>query len=164
MLLAIDSQEVDTKVGQWFAGQRDIQGCGLALDGKTLCGSRDGVNSRPVHLLAAIIHGSGEVVAQTRVDGKTNEITRVAPLLENLDISGAVVTGDALLTQREIARHLFEDKHADYVFTVKDNQPTLRQDILDLFALQEDDAKRRQQACKTPPKTEAFPPSVRDDR
>ena len=82
-----------------------------------------------MHLLAAVVHGSGQVVAQTRVDGKTNEITRVAPLLSELDIQGSVVTADALLTQREIARHLVQDKGADYVFTVKDNQPTLRADI-----------------------------------
>ena len=60
---------------------------------------------------------------------KTNEITRVEPLFAGLDIAGTVVTGDALLTQRAIARHLVEDKKADYCFTVKDNQETLRGDI-----------------------------------
>ena len=54
-----------------------------------------------------------------------------------MDIKGKVVTADALLTQKEIARHLVEDKGADYVFVAKDNQPTLRQDIetLNLDAL-----------------------------
>jgi len=100
-----------------------------------------------------------------RVDAKTNEITRVAPLLGELDIRGAVVTADALLTQREIARHIVEDKHADYVFPVKDNQPTLRKDISDLFASQEEEAKRLQRARgDAPPETEAFPPSARDRR
>lgn len=128
VLLSLDTQQVDTKLGQWFAGSEQLAGRALALDGKTLRGSREGKQAG-VHLLAAVVHGSGQVVAQTRVDGKTNEITRVAPLLSELDIRGSVVTGDALLTQREIARHLVEDKGADYVFTVKDNQPTLRADI-----------------------------------
>jgi predicted transposase YbfD/YdcC len=63
------------------------------------------------------------------VDAKTNEIARVEPLSKDLDIKGAVVTADALLTQKEIARHVVQDKGADYAFTVKDNRPTLRQDI-----------------------------------
>jgi hypothetical protein len=128
VLLSVDAQQVDTKLGQWFASLQQLTGSALALDGKTLRGSREG-NQAGMHLLAAVVHGSGQVVAQTRVDGKTNEITRVAPLLSELDIQGSVVTADALLTQREIARHLVQDKGADYVFTVKDNQPTLRADI-----------------------------------
>lgn len=162
VLQAIDAQEVDTKVGQWLSGLHPLQGQALALDGKTLRGSSDGEDGRTLHLLAAVVHGSGEVVAQTRVDRKTNEITRVAPLLEELDISGAVVTADALLTQQKIARHIVEDKHADYVFTVKDNQPTLRKDIADLFAAEKEEAQRRHQVDGTPLKTEAFPPSERD--
>lgn len=164
VLLVVDAQEIDTKVGQWLAGLRQPRGRALALDGKTLRGSRDGEAGGAVHLLAAVLHGSGEVVAQTRVDTKTNEITRVAPLLGDLDIRGAVVTTDALLTQREIARHLVKDKQADYVFTVKDNQPTLRKDIYDLFASQEEDAKRLQRARGDAPGTEPFPPSAPDGR
>lgn len=161
VLKSIDTQQLDSKVGQWLAELCPLPGQALALDGKTLRGSRDG-NGRAVHLLAAVVHGSGEVVAQTHVDSKTNEITRVEPLLRELDISGAVVTTDALLTQRAIARHIVEDKKADYVFTVKDNQAELRKDIADLFTLQEQDAKRLQRAGKQSPSTEAFPPSARD--
>jgi predicted transposase YbfD/YdcC len=161
---SIDVQELDRRTGTWFAEQERLQaGTGLALDGKTVRGSGDGEKAA-LHLLSAIVHGSGAVVAQVAVDSKTNEITRVEPLLENLDIQGVVVTGDALLTQRKIARHLVEDKHADYVFTAKDNQPTLRKDIADLFNAEEQEAQRRQQAKKKPPETEAFPPSAPDRR
>ena len=128
VLQSVNVQQTDNTLGQWFANTQQLAGRALALDGKTLRGSRDG-DQAGVHLLAAVVHGSGEVVAQTRVDRKTNEITRVAPLLRDLDIRGTVITGDALLTQRELARHLVEDKQADYVFTAKDNQPTLRADI-----------------------------------
>jgi predicted transposase YbfD/YdcC len=49
-----------------------------------------------------------------------------------LNLKGAVVTADSLHTQKETARYLVEEKKADYVFTVKDNQPTLRKDIQQL--------------------------------
>jgi predicted transposase YbfD/YdcC len=66
------------------------------------------------------------------VDTKTNEITQVQPLFDQINIEGAVVTADALLTQRAIAEYLVTQKNADYVFTVKGNQPTLQDDIRDL--------------------------------
>jgi len=160
----IDVVDIDRRTGSWVVEQQRLQaGAGLAMDGKTVRGSRD-AGKTALHLLSAIVHGSSTVVAQVAVDAKTNEITQVEPLLSGLDIQGVVVTADALLTQREIARHLVEDKHADYVFTAKDNQPTLRKDIADLFATQEQAAKRRQQRRKQPPAAEAFPPSAPDRR
>jgi predicted transposase YbfD/YdcC len=69
------------------------------------------------------------VVAQQAIATKSNEIPAVRPLLATLDIAGMVVTADALHTQTDTATFLVEDKHADYLFTVKDNQPTLRRDI-----------------------------------
>lgn len=158
VLLALDIEQYDAVMGGWIARIRELPGCGLALDGKTLRGSGDGPDGKPVHLLAAVVHNSGEVVAQTRVDRKTNEITRVAPLLDQLDITGTVVTADALLTQREIARYLVEDKHADYVLTVKDNQPSLRQDIEDFFAAEAEEAPRRRRGNPQSASGDPFPP------
>ena len=66
------------------------------------------------------------------MDEKTNEITQVKPLFDTLNIQGAVVTDDALLTQKKTAEYLVKKKKADYVFTVKGNQQTLRDDICDL--------------------------------
>jgi hypothetical protein len=143
VLHAVDAQEIDRRTGAWVK-QQVRAGDALAMDGKTLRGSGDG-DELPTHLLSAVMHGSGAVVSQVDVDRKTNEITRVEPLLADLDIAGKAVTADALLTQREIARYLVEDKKADYVFTVKDNQPTLRQDIESLHL-------------------DAFPPSAHDDQ
>jgi len=85
-----------------------------------------------LHLLSAVMHKEGIIVAQHPVDEKTNEIKEVKPLIEKLDLRGAVITADALLTQREFATHLVETKGADYVFTVKGNQPTLLQDLQDM--------------------------------
>jgi predicted transposase YbfD/YdcC len=97
----------------------------IALDGKTVRGARTKDGTAP-HLLAAMICGARAVIAQRDVDIKTNEITQVKPLLEEVDITGALVTADALHVQKETARYLVEDKGADYLFTaVKDNQPSL---------------------------------------
>jgi predicted transposase YbfD/YdcC len=88
-------------------------------------GARSGDDKAP-HLLAAMVCGARAVLAQKDVDAKTNEITQVRPLLGDVDIAGALVTADALHVQKETARYLVEDKHADYLFTaVKDNQPSV---------------------------------------
>jgi hypothetical protein len=160
VLSSLDVKEVDRQLGKWVAEQQTlIKGTGLAIDGKTLRGSGDG-KTPAIHLLSAIVHGSGTVVAQIKVESHTNEIPNVIPMLEDVEMAGTVVTADALLTQREIAKHLVEEKDADYVLIVKNNQPTLRKDIEDCFAIAEQDAKSRQPAFPLkPPAMEAFPPS-----
>ncbi|MCG5220577.1 ISAs1 family transposase [Streptosporangium sp. KLBMP 9127] len=94
------------------------------MDGKALRGARLAPGAT-VHLLAALDHTSGLVLAQTDVDGKTNEITRFQPLLEGIDLDGCVITADALHTQRDHATFRVEQKNAHYVLIVKKNQPTL---------------------------------------
>lgn len=76
---------------------------------------------------------------------QTNEIKIAAPLLAPLDIDGVVITADALLTQREFARHLVEDRHAHYHFTVKANQKTLLEDVRYFF----EQSKSAADACET---------------
>lgn len=124
----IDVEEFDRKIGMWLQRLQSLTGKAIAMDGKTLRGSGDGEES-PKHLLSAVVHKEGIVIAQKDVSEKTNEITRVKPLFKGLDIERSVVTGDALLTQREIARHIVEEKKADYLFTVKGNQQELLEDI-----------------------------------
>jgi hypothetical protein len=131
VLQRIDTEEFDEKLGQWLLGQQVLTGKAIAMDGKTLCGSRD-AEGAPVHLLSAVVHKEGIVIAQKHVDEKTNEITRVQPLLDPLNLEGAVVTADALLTQKDLAHYIVDKKKADYVFAVKGNQQTLLEDIRDL--------------------------------
>lgn len=64
---------------------------------------------------------------------QTNEIKTAIPLLEAIDIQGKTITADALLTQRELARYLVEDRHAHYHFTVKGNQKKLLEDTAFYF-------------------------------
>lgn len=96
----------------------------LVVDGKTIRGARAG-DGRAVHVLAAMLAGSRTVIAQREIAAKTNEITTFAPLLAEQDLSGVLVSADALHTQRAHARFLVEDKNADYLLVVKDNQPGL---------------------------------------
>jgi predicted transposase YbfD/YdcC len=120
----VDGDALDVAIGAWLAGQDDAPAA-IAVDGKTLRGTCDATGQGGVHLLAAMTHDSGIVVAQREVDGKTNEITCFQPLLSTMDMAGVVVTADALHTQRAHARHLVEELGADYVLTVKENQPIL---------------------------------------
>ena len=77
-----------------------------------------------MHLLAAFDTGTGGVLGQTVVDGKTNEISAFGPLLDRLDITGTLITADALHTQRAHVDYLV-GRCAHYLLTVKANQPTL---------------------------------------
>ena len=101
------------------------------MDGKSLRGGHD-AGQRAPHLLSAILHQEAVVVGQINVGEKTNEIPQLPQLLDPLPLEGAVVTADAMHTQQNTARYVVEEKKADYLFVVKDNQPTLRQDIADL--------------------------------
>jgi predicted transposase YbfD/YdcC len=131
VLARVDGDAVDATVGAWLAdrlrppGHRRV----LAVDGKTLRGSaRDG---HQVHLLAALDHHDRAVLAQRDVPAATNEIALFAPLLAGLDLAGAVVTADAMHTQRDHASFLV-DRGADYLLVVKANQPTLHAQLAGL--------------------------------
>ena len=130
-LQAVDAHALDTAVSQWLITQAPVAGNAIALDGKTARGSTS-KEGKQTHLVTAFLHREGIVIAQQAVATKSNEITAVRPLLENIDITGCVITADAMHTQKDTARFIVEEKHADYLFTVKDNQPTLRQDIENL--------------------------------
>jgi hypothetical protein len=103
----------------------------VAVDGKTLRGS--GHHPSPqVHLLAAMDHTSRAVLAQADVDGTTNEIPQFQPLLDGVELSGAVTTADALHTQHTHADWLVGVKHAAHLLLVKANQPTLHHQLATL--------------------------------
>jgi predicted transposase YbfD/YdcC len=105
----------------------------VALDGKTLRGSKK-QGAPGTHLLSALAHQVGVTLTQHAVDDKTNEITAVETVLEQLVLEGRIVTMDALLTQRHVAQTIV-DKGGDYVMIVKENQPQLRADIELVFTL-----------------------------
>jgi len=131
VLQRLDADRLDVQIGRWLAAQHPLAGRGLAVDGKTVRGAHDGHRSAP-HLLSAILHQEAVVLGQVAVEEKTNEIPKLPELLDPLPLQGAVVTADALHTQQNTARYLVETKQADYLFIVKDNQSSLRQDIAEL--------------------------------
>jgi predicted transposase YbfD/YdcC len=104
----------------------------VAIDGKTLRGTIPAGQTRGVHLVAAYLPEQGVVLAQLQVDTKENEIVVVPTLLAQLDLHGVVVVGDAMQTQRAVSAQVVE-AGGDYLWFVKDNQPTLLAQITELF-------------------------------
>jgi len=137
VLQAVDAETLDKVVSAWLIARCAPTPSGtstaapaarvIAIDGKSARGAR-GPDGRAVHLLAAFDQASGVVLGQSVVDGKTNEITAFAPLLDRVDIAGAIVTADALHTQHRHAEYL-TSRGAHYVLTVKRNQPGLHRQL-----------------------------------
>lgn len=100
----------------------------LAVDGKTLRGTIPAGHTRGVHVVAAYLPERGVVLAQLAVDHKENEIVVIPTLLAPRDRTGMVVVGDAMQPQRQLSIQILETG-GDYLWFVKDNQPTLSSDI-----------------------------------
>ena len=105
----------------------------IALDGKTLRHSFDtALGQKPLHLVSAWACRNRLVLGQTAVAEKSNEITAVPQLLALLDISGCVITADAMSCQKTIATQIVEQK-GEYVLSLKDNHPHLAEDVAACF-------------------------------
>jgi predicted transposase YbfD/YdcC len=106
---------------------------GVAIDGKTLRGSFDAASGKSaLHVVSAWASGLRLSLGEVAVDGKSNEITAVPKLLELLELTGAVVTLDAMHCQKDTLAAI-RAKGADYLVPVKDNQPTLYGLLLEAF-------------------------------
>ncbi|MCX5215887.1 ISAs1 family transposase [Kitasatospora sp. NBC_00240] len=136
LLTRIDGDALDQAVGRWLADRRpqpsgaaDLRG--VSVDGKSLRGAAK-AKGRRIHLLAAMEHTTGLVLAQLDVGEKTNEITCFQPLLDTVaGLAGTVVTSDAMHTQREHAEYLL-GREAHYIVIVKGNQKKLRKQLKSL--------------------------------
>lgn len=105
----------------------------VAIDGKALKGSYDRKSQlKALHLVSAWSSEHRLVLGQTKVHAKSNEITAIPALLEMLDISGCIITIDAMGTQKSIAEEIIE-AHADYILSLKDNHPKLHQTVKNWF-------------------------------
>jgi predicted transposase YbfD/YdcC len=131
---AVEVTELERVVSRFFA---ELPGAGesilLNLDGKTLRGTIPAGRSQGLHLLGAYLPEEGWVLIQLKVEQQENEIPAAMRIVQCLDLRNKIVTGDALLTQRELSAQIVE-AGGEYVWTVKDNQPQLEQDIATLFA------------------------------
>ena len=132
---AIDIDAVEEVFAAWIdglVGNRSWRA--VSFDGKTLCGSAKKKTEAPgVHLLSAYLHYPGCVLAQMRVDNKTNEHKAALELIKRMVLKDTVIVGDAMFCQKDLCRDIV-DGGGDYFFAVKDNQPTLKEHIASAFA------------------------------
>lgn len=138
---AVSPEDLEQVMSQFFKEQKrrkapkrgSLQVC---LDGKTLRGTIPAGQSQGVHLMAAYLPSQGVVLMQMQVGEKTNEITVAPKIVQPLDLRGVVISGDAMQAQRKLSAQIVEAQ-GDYVWTAKDNQPELREEIALLFAPQQ---------------------------
>ena len=107
----------------------------MALDGKSLCGSRDG-ESACTHVLGLFSTRLKGLIGGAKVPKEGNEATAALDLLDTLDLAGIVITADAMFCQPAIARKII-DKGGDYLLTVKGNKKRLKQAIAQATAAEE---------------------------
>jgi hypothetical protein len=127
----LDAAAFEAALSRWVASRvppaEAAEQQPVSLDGKTLCGSRDGATPGQ-HLVAAYAHEHQAVLAQIRVDAKTNEHKAALELLGILPVKGRVILGDAMFCQRDLCEKIVA-QGGDYLFTVKGNQLGLERDI-----------------------------------
>jgi predicted transposase YbfD/YdcC len=134
VLQLLDARKFHDCFVAWIRALHEVtRGQVVPIDGKTLRRSFDSATGLPpLHLVSAWAAENRLVLGAVPVDGKSNEITAVPRLLEVLQLTGAIVTLDAMGCQKEIAGKIREKK-ADYVLAVKDNQPHLHEDLSHLL-------------------------------
>jgi predicted transposase YbfD/YdcC len=137
---AIKPAEFEKCLLSWITALHEVSaGQVIAIDGKTLRRSFDSANSKAaIHMVSAWATANQISLGQVVVDAKSNEITAIPKLLEMLELSGAMVTIDAMGCQTEIAQKIVA-AGADYCLAVKGNQPTLHEGIIDFFEEHLDD-------------------------
>ena len=130
----LDTGEFLTAMHAWvdrFAGS--LREKGIAIDGKVLRGSFDrAAGQAPLHTITAFATETRLVLRQMSVEEKSNEIPAVPKLLQLMDLTGAVVTLDAMHCQKETAKAIIA-ADADYILTVKGNQGNLAKRVVELF-------------------------------
>lgn len=124
----LDATQFETCFVRWMGAMCPaLEGHHIAIDGKCVRGSHDGKHNA-IHLVSAWSSASGLTLGQIRTADKSNEITAIPELLAMLDIGSAVITIDAMGCQHDIATTIIANG-ADYVLSVKDNQPSLAEAV-----------------------------------
>jgi predicted transposase YbfD/YdcC len=133
VISALDCAELEKGFMAWVSSiARLTAGEVVAIDGKALCGTREAGKKTLVHMVSAWASANNLVLAQRKVDEKSNEITAIPKLLAALELSGTVVTIDAMGCQRSVAEKII-GKKADYILAVKENQGHLLDAMKDSF-------------------------------
>jgi predicted transposase YbfD/YdcC len=132
---ALDPSEFQKLFCEWMLRFQNQTGAVIAIDGKASRHSFD-ESQRMLHMVSAYATEARLVLAQEKVDEKSNEITAIPLLLNVLDLRGSTVTIDAAGCQYGIAKQIIE-KEGNYILALKGNQSSLHQDVKDFFADQE---------------------------
>lgn len=120
----------------------DLQNEIISIDGKSLRGSHDKRKAvKMLHVVSAWASENKILLGQIKTDEKSNEITAIPELLDMINVSGSIITIDAMGCQQDIAKKIVE-KGADYVLSLKENQPTLFQEVDDIFLRAEQGEKK----------------------
>jgi predicted transposase YbfD/YdcC len=132
----LDPEQFSASLISWTRSISTItKGQVIAIDGKTVRRSHDRrLGKKAIHMVSAWAAENRLTLGQVKVDDKSNEITAIPELLRILDVSGCIVTIDAMGCQREIADQIIA-QGGEYVLAVKDNQPRLYLKIRQLFQL-----------------------------
>ncbi len=132
---SLKAEAFQTSFSRWVEAVFGVtKGQVVAIDGKTVRRSHDQtIGQDAIHMVSAWASQSGIALGQRKVHDQSNEITAIPELLRLLDVSGCIVTIDAMGCQKDIAQAI-RDANADYGLRVKDNQSHLRQDLEDWFA------------------------------
>jgi len=143
----LDPQALGKQFLEWVRAIQELtQGQVIAIDGKQVRGSADRANGKAaINLVSAWATANQLVLGQVKVQDGSNEITAIPQLLKMLDLSGCLVTIDAIGTQREIAQQIV-DQSGDYLLAVKENQGRLYENLEYLFQL-EREADFRHSPC-----------------
>ena len=133
VLRQIDSKRFAECLTSWVGGyfQQHRDGSIIAIDGKTVRKSDDG-ERKAIHLVSAWADELRLVLGQVQTEEKSNEITAIPELLRALDVSGCIITIDAMGCQKEIAAQIVEGK-GEYVLALKGNHPQVYAEAVSLF-------------------------------
>ena len=124
----LDSKVLEQVCIEWLQSIAGLVQGVVAIDGKSLCGSRNGKQS-PLHIVSAWACQNSMLLGQVQTDKKSNEITAIPELLKLLSIKGCIVTIDAMGCQKAITKAIVEAQ-ADYVLTLKSNHPHLHRQVV----------------------------------
>ena len=155
----LDGDVLDDVISSWLTSHTTTSSsdpaettpAAIAVDGKSLRGTFARTGGAGVHLLAAITHETATVLGQRQVPAGSREIAWFQPLLDTIDLTGRVITADALHTTADHARYLHQ-RGPDYVFTVKENQHRLH-GLLDTMPLARDPRPPQQRQRTRPQRT-----------
>ena len=111
MLGKVDTAGFDEAIGQWMSLRELDSLQRIAVDGKTLRGSKRGDQGKPLQLLSAVTHRLRMTIAQREIEDKSNEIPSLVHLLEDIPrLEGSLITADAMQCQQEACRYITQER------------------------------------------------------